>query len=237
MDALVSHLQEDNGEKPKNSEVNWKPGSVEEWFESNDRRTKAQKKIQKLDESISSECRQAYDCFLRTQVYQGQTSNLLKKLPEEKKDIVFAFDDQDKIHKVQHRINLAYNMFDDVERQELFIKDISSINAEINVENINDSEEEIGYMGYDQQPEINNTVTSTQLPRINTLPVPPYIDTDAKLMKLLRCQKPVIKRNGFNSMNNNTLPQVTEVPGSRGPKWVAMHQSPYKTVYREQKKK
>lgn len=46
MDALVSHFQEDNGEKPKNSEVNWKPGSVEEWFESNDRRTKAQKKIQ-----------------------------------------------------------------------------------------------------------------------------------------------------------------------------------------------
>lgn len=127
-------------------------------------------------------------------------------------------------------------MFDDVERQELFIKDISSINAEIDVENINDSEEEIGYMCYDQQPELNNTVTSTQLPRINTLPVPPYIDTDAKLMKLLRCQKPVIKRNGFNSINNNTLPQVTEVPGSRGPKWVAMHQSPYKTVYREQTK-
>lgn len=108
-------------------------------------------------------------------------------------------------------------------------------------------------MCYDQQPELNNTVTSTQLPRINTLPVPPYIDTHAKLMKLLRCQKPVIKRNGFNSINNNTLPQVTEVPGlllitiitcdnnlnltgSRGPKWVAMHQSPYKTVYREQTK-
>jgi len=104
-------------------------------------------------------------------------------------------------------------------------------------ENINNIVEEVGDMCYDDQPEIDNVTDPKRLPRIETLPVPPYIDTDAKVMRLLKSQKPIIQRNGFNSINNNTLPQVSEVPGSHGPKWVAMHQPPYKTVYREKAQK
>jgi len=45
IDELVSPLPSEVQEKCENSDANWKPGSVQEWFEQNTRREKAQKKI------------------------------------------------------------------------------------------------------------------------------------------------------------------------------------------------
>ena len=48
-------IESDHSDK-FDSEKNWKPTSVEEWFESNGRRAKAQQKIKVLNHSSSKFC-------------------------------------------------------------------------------------------------------------------------------------------------------------------------------------
>ena len=78
--------------------------------------------FQKINDKISPECRTAYECFLRSQVFNGQNSLLLKKLPEAKKDEIFAFTNNDSQLRAKNRIQMTQALFEDVDRQEEFIQ-------------------------------------------------------------------------------------------------------------------
>ena len=74
--------------------------------------------FKKISDNISGDCRNAYDCFLRSQVYNDHSSHLLGNLPKEKQRSIFAFADHSKYNNIHKRIHLTKNIRENVELQE-----------------------------------------------------------------------------------------------------------------------
>ncbi|CAG5095103.1 Oidioi.mRNA.OKI2018_I69.XSR.g14034.t1.cds [Oikopleura dioica] len=116
MDGGVSNKLKQKGSEQ--TSVEQKPLSVDQWFDNNPRRHKAQNKIKRIHERIPESCWAAYDRFLRTEGIQNDNEELLSKLENSKAESIYALRNNDKLYEARNRAELASVLFEEAQEQQ-----------------------------------------------------------------------------------------------------------------------
>jgi len=209
-----------------------KPKSVQEWLEKNERRNSARRKIAKIDANMDPDCQDSYDSFLRTQVFNNNDSNLIKNLSSEKRDEIESFKCLDKFHQIERKIHQQRTAFTDALRQEQAMKMVLAEYDDYGMWHQDQNEDfELQTRSREESRLPDISETNSILPRKSTLPE----EYDGQKLKGIEDSPLKIKKSKRVFAKGPSL--VTDYAGSKGPKWVAMYQPPYKTVYRAELKK
>lgn len=191
--------------------VEQKPLSVDQWFDNNPRRHKAQNKIKKIHEKIPPSCWAAYDRFLRTEGIQNDNEELLSKLENAKAESIYALRNNEKLYEARNRAEIASVLFEEAQEQQDAVDEMRK-----------DLEHEKLIVSYGYSVKTtpmpvtrkNGRETApAKHPQIeqSEIPVPDYVDTKATEMKLIKDAK--LKLGEFQFEEQEEIQQVTNYAG------------------------
>lgn len=182
--------------------------------------------IPKIEAQMDPECYVSYDSFLRTQVFNNVDSTLAKNLPSEKREEIERFKSLDTFNEIEQKIQQKRTAFTDALRQQQAMQELL---AEYETEN--GQRIETPEPTYFELPNISETNRVSPEFRKSSLPA----EHEGQKLKGLEDSPLKVKKTKGTFEPKPSL--VTDYAGSKGPKWVAMYQPPYKSVYRAEIKK
>jgi len=167
---------------------------------------------------------------LRTQVFVDVDSNLIKNLESRKRKEIESFRNYDAIYNIEKMIHQTRTAFHDARRQKKAMEKILA--------------------GYDEHDRTITNVTTEHIDSGEMEPPSETIELNIKSaldelsdlnLKPLN-DEPIVVTQSERVNSDGSMKPVTNFAGSKGPKWVAMYQPPYKQLYsrstaKKQKKK
>merc|ERR1711976_12348 len=178
-----------------------------------------QRQRPKINSNIGQDCFDAYDCFLRTQIFNDVDSNLIKNLESSKRKEIESFRNYDAIYNIEKMIHQTRTAFHDAKRQKKAMEKILA--------------------GYDEHDRTITHVTQQHADNCseqsNIEPLNLEIKSPVEELKELNLNplndEPVVVMKSKRENFDGSMKPVTDFAGSKGPKWVAMYQPPYKQLY------